>query len=149
MSTDQPGAAGRAPLIGKRTLSLAAAQAVAAAAQAEAQRNGWAMCIAVVDDGGHLLCLHRMDGTQTGSIDIAIAKARCAAAFRRPTKAFEEAVADGRTALLALPGFVPVEGGLPLTAEGGLVGAVGVSGGRGVEDGRVAEAGAAALRLGP
>ncbi len=145
MTAAQSQTAAPARLAERRGLTLAAAKAIAAAAEAEAARNGWAMCIAVVDDGGHLLCLHRMDETQIGSIDIAVAKARCAVLFKRPTKVFEEAVAGGRTALLAMPGLVPIEGGVPVLADGRVVGAVGASGGRGAEDGKVAQAGAAAL----
>jgi uncharacterized protein GlcG (DUF336 family) len=129
----------------KKSLTLAAAQAVAAAAEAEAARGGFNMCIAVVDDGGNLVCFHRMDETQIGSIEIAVAKARCAVAFKRPTKAFEEAVAGGRNALLAMPGAVPIEGGVPLTVDGKVIGGVGVSGSRAPDDGKVALAGAAAL----
>jgi glc operon protein GlcG len=129
----------------KKVLTLAAAQAVAAAAEAEAARGGFTMCIAVIDDGGNLVCFHRMDDTQLGSIEIAIAKARSALFFKRPTKAFEEGVAGGRNALLAMPGVVPIEGGVPLMADGKIIGAVGASGARAPDDGKVAQAGAAAL----
>jgi uncharacterized protein GlcG (DUF336 family) len=129
----------------KPMLTLAAAKRIAAAAASEAHRNQWNMVIAIVDDGGHLLYLERMDGAQTGSVEVAIAKARSAALFRRPTKVFEEAVSGGRHVLLGLPGAVPVEGGVPLLSQGHALGAIGVSGGTAAQDGQVAQAGAAEL----
>ena len=99
----------------------------------------------MVDDGGHLLYLQRIDGTQTGSIDVAIQKARTAQAFKRPTKVFEDAIAGGRNALIALHGALPLEGGLPIVVGGQLVGAIGVSGVKSTEDGQIAKAGAESL----
>src|SRR3979409_180377 len=93
-----------AQLADKKVLTLEGAKKVAAAAEAEAKKNNWNVVIAVVDDGGHLVYLQRIDGTQTGSIDVAIQKARTAQAFKRPTKVFEDAIAGGRNALLALHG---------------------------------------------
>lgn len=126
-------------------LTLDDAKRVAAAAAQEAQRNGWNVVIAIVDDAGLLVYLERLDGTQPTSCDVAQHKARAAALFRRPTKALEETVAGGRVALLSLPNITPVEGGLPLEWEGQVVGAIGVSGVQSFQDGHVAKAGAEAL----
>lgn len=126
-------------------LTIDAARQVAAAAEEEAQRNGWNVVITIVDAGGHLVHAQRLDGVQTGSVDVAMAKARSAALFRRPTKAFSDAVAEGRTALLALPAAVPIEGGEPLLVGDHVVGAIGVSGVTAAQDGQIARAGAAAL----
>lgn len=131
-----------ADLADKKGLSLGAAKKIAAAAEAEALKNKWNVVIAVVDDGGHLVYLQRMDGTQTGSVEVAIRKARTSQAFKRPTKVFEDAIAGGRTALLALEGALPLEGGLPLMAGAQLIGAIGVSGVTAQQDGVIAKAGA-------
>ncbi|HUO23254.1 MAG TPA: heme-binding protein [Caulobacteraceae bacterium] len=129
-------------MIVKTQLSLADAKAVAAAAQAKAVENGWTVVIAIVDEAGLLHYLERMDGTQTGSVEVAQAKARTAAMFKRPSKALEEAVASGRQVMLVMPGATPIEGGLPLTYRGELVGAIGVSGMTSAQDGVIAKAGA-------
>lgn len=129
----------------KFELSLADAKRVAAAAELEAERNGWSVVIAIVDDAGVLIYLERLDGTQPASSEVAQHKARAAALFRRPTKALEEIVAGGRVAMLSLPNITPVEGGLPLVYEGQIVGAIGVSGVQSFQDGIVAQAGAEAL----
>jgi glc operon protein GlcG len=134
-----------AQLADKKVLTLDGARKVAAAAEAEAKKNNWNVVIAVVDDGGHLIYLQRIDGTQTGSIEVAIQKARTAQAFKRPTKVFEEAIAGGRNALIALHGALPLEGGLPIVVGGQLVGAIGVSGVKSTEDGQIAKAGADSL----
>lgn len=128
-------------------ISLEQAKGVMAAAEAEARANDWPMVIAIVDSGGHLVMLHSFDHAQHGSVAIAQEKARCAVNFKRPTKAFEDAVAQGglNLRILAAPGMVPLEGGLPLIAGGRIVGAIGVSGMRSNQDGQVAEAGAKAL----
>ena len=126
-------------------LSLEDAKRVAAAARAEAEKNGWAIVIAVVDDGGHLMYLERMDGTQKASSRIAEAKGRTAILFKRPTKAIEDNVLEGRTVMMGLPGAVPLEGGVPLMIDGQFVGGIGVSGVQSFQDGIVARAGAAAL----
>ena len=128
----------------KKTLTLEAAKAIAAAAHAEAVKNNWTMVIAVVDDGGHLVYLERMDGTQIGSVRVAEDKARSAVLFKRPSKALEDAVASGRTVVMKLTGAIPVEGGVPILAGGELIGAIGVSGGTSPQDGVVAAAGIAA-----
>jgi glc operon protein GlcG len=134
-----------AQLAQKKALTLEAAKQIAAAAEKEAAANKWTMVIAIMDDGGNLLFLERMDGTQIGSIEVAIQKARSAISFKRPTKVFEDGVAGGRNALLRLPGAIPVEGGLPLTVDGAIIGSIGASGGMSNQDGIVAKAGADAL----
>jgi glc operon protein GlcG len=134
-----------AQLAEKKALTLEAAKKMATAAHAEAVKNNWRMVIAVVDEGGHLLYLERMDETQTGSIRVAIQKARSAAAFKRPTKVFEDAVAGGRNAILGLSGATPIEGGVPIMVDGKLIGAIGASGGTAPQDGQVAKAGVDAL----
>ena len=123
------------------------AKIAAAPAVAEARKHGWTMAIAVVDIGGALVYFEKMDDTQTGSVEVAIAKARSAALFKRPTKAFQEALAAGAEGLrvLALPNATPVEGGLPLVVEDCIVGAIGVSGGTSPQDAQCAQAGVDAL----
>lgn len=125
----------------KSVLTLEEAKRIAAAAEAEAQANGWKVVIAVVDDGGHLLYLQRSHDTQFGSIDTAIAKAHASVAFQRPTKASEDAVLSGRLIHLALPGVIPAEGGVPIVSEGIVIGGLGISGVRSFQDGQVAAAG--------
>lgn len=127
------------------SLTLRDAKNIASAAEAEASRNGWAVVIAIVDEGGHLIHLLRRDDTQFGSIEVAIQKAHAAIAFRRPTKVWDEHVAEGRLRYLGLPGTLPIEGGLPVVVQGRFVGAVGVSGARSDEDAKVAQAGLDAL----
>jgi uncharacterized protein GlcG (DUF336 family) len=107
----------------------------------------WPMVIAIVGSGSHLVMLHSFDHAQHGSVVIAQEKARCAVNFKRPTKAIEDAVAQGglNLRMLATPGAVPLEGGVPLIVDGRIVGAIGVSGMRSNQDGQVAEAGAKAL----
>ena len=129
----------------KPVLTLEDAKRIAAAAEAEAQRNGWRVVIAVVDDGGHLLYLQRSHNTQYGSVETAICKAHAAVAFQRPTKASEDAVMSGRLIHLALPGVIPAEGGVPLEIDKTTVGGLGISGVRSFQDGQIAAAGAAAL----
>ena len=136
--------AAHAQFVDKKTLGLEGAKKIAAAAEAEALKNKWNVVIAVVDDGGHLLYLQRMDGTQTGSIDVAIGKARTAMAFKRPTKVFDE-LAKTRPSILTLGDATLLEGGVPVKAGDQIVGAVGVSGVTSVQDAQVAEAGIAAL----
>jgi uncharacterized protein GlcG (DUF336 family) len=138
--------AAQAQMTDKKALSLDAAKKVAAAAEAEARKNGWNVVIAVVDEGGHLVYLQRMDTTQYGSVDVAIRKAQTSTAFKRPTKVFEDAIAGGRTAILGLEQALPLEGGLPLVFGGQVVGAIGVSGATSQQDGQIAKAGAEALQ---
>ncbi len=129
----------------KPALSLALAKKVAAVAQAEAAKNKWTVVIAIVDEGGSLVYLEKMDGTQLGSIDVAQGKAATALRFKRPTKVFEDAVVGGRTPILSLPGVVAVEGGLPIVVDGAFIGAIGISGAKSNEDGIVAQAALAAV----
>lgn len=126
-------------------LTLAGAESVLAAAQAEARKHGWPVAIAVVDDGGHLYAFARLDETQLGSIEVAIGKARSAVLFKRETRLWEEALRGGRLSPLAFPDLLPAEGGVPIRSGGRIVGAVGVSGVKPEEDAQVARAGAAAL----
>jgi uncharacterized protein GlcG (DUF336 family) len=127
----------------KRVLTLDAAKQIAAAAHAEAKKNNWAVVVAVVDDGAHLLYLERMDSAQIASVVVAQEKAFTAVRFKRPSKALEEAVSAGRNVVLSLPGATPIEGGIPIIVEGDLVGGIGVSGGTSTQDGIVAAAGLA------
>ncbi len=134
-----------AQLIDKKTLSLEAAQKVIAAAKAEAAANRWKMVIAVVDDGGNLIALERMDGAQLGSLEVAPGKAKTALQFLRPTKNWEE-VARNRPSIVTLtPTATLIEGGIPIVYQGQVIGAVGVSGASSVQDAQVAEAGVRAL----
>lgn len=119
--------AAQAQLPTKQVLTLDAAKKVAAAAEAEAKKRGATVVIAVVDDGGYLLVLERLDDTQVASVDVGIAKARTAAIFRRPSGVFEDQVKNGRIAALALPGAVALKGGVPIIVDGKVIGAVGVS----------------------
>jgi uncharacterized protein GlcG (DUF336 family) len=129
-------------------ISLEDAKKAAAAALAEARKNNWAMAVAVVDIGGDLVYFEKMDGTQTGSVNVALGKARSAALFKRPTKVFQDIVASGGSGLriLRLEGAVPIEGGVPLVMDGKIVGAIGLSGAASDQDGQCAKAGADALK---
>jgi len=129
-------------------ITLDAAKMVMAAAEAEAVKNNWNMAIAILDSTGHLVMLHKLDNTQYGSIPVAVDKASSAVDFRRPTKVFEDLVAQGGlgTRTLALRGSSPLEGGLPIIVNGKVIGAIGVSGATAVQDGLVAKAGAAAAK---
>jgi uncharacterized protein GlcG (DUF336 family) len=127
-----------------QSITLEAAKRSALPALAEARRNSWTMAVAIVDASGDLVYFERMDNTQLGSVDIAIAKARSAARFKRPTKAFQDQLAAGGDGLrtLGLIGAVPVEGGFPLLMDGKIVGAIGVSGGTSAQDAQCAKAAA-------
>lgn len=130
----------------KPMLTQGDAQRMGAAAAEEASRNGWAVTIAIVDDGGHLLWLLRLDGAAPISAEIAPAKARTAALGRRESRVYEEMINQGRTAFLSAPTLRGMlEGGVPVLVEGHCVGAVGVSGVKSAEDAQVARAGIAAL----
>ena len=124
------------------------AKKIAATAIAEARKNNWTMAIAIVDPNGDLVYFEKMDDTQIGSTEVAVSKARSAARFKRPTKAFQDALAAGGEGLriLALDGAIPVEGGLPIVVGGRIVGAIGASGGTSAQDGQVVAAGLAALK---
>jgi glc operon protein GlcG len=124
----------------KKTLNLAVAKKIVAAAENEAMKNGWAMFVTVVDDGGTVIYLERLDDAQIGSLEVSIEKAQTALKFKRPTKAFEDLVTGGRNSILKLPGALPVEGGIPLMADGKVIGAIGASGGSSQQDAQVAQA---------
>jgi glc operon protein GlcG len=126
-------------------IPLAAAKKVAAGAAAAAILLKVNIAIAIVDAGGNLLYLERFDAVQFGSVDVAVHKAKCSVAYKRPTKAFEDAISDGRLAIFTLDGICTVEGGLPILMDGKIVGAIGVSGGTAGEDGQIAKAGLQAL----
>jgi glc operon protein GlcG len=125
-------------------VSLEVARRTAATAVAEARKNSWNMAVAIVDVAGDLVYFEKMDATQTGSVDVSIAKARSAVRYKRPTKAFEDVLAAGGVGLriLGLEGAVPVDGGIPLVANGKIIGGIGVSGATSQQDGVVAKAGA-------
>ena len=127
--------------VNKLQLTLEDAKIIAAAAEAEARRHQWPVVIAIVDEGGHLLLLQRLDDTQYGSIAVATEKARAAIAFRRPTKVWEDHIAEGHTRYLKLPGALPIEGGLPIVLNQQYIGAIGVSGVRSFQDAQIAQAG--------
>ena len=132
----------------KSTLESADVKAIAAAAEAEALKNQWAVSIALVDDGGHLLWLHRLDGAAPISSQIAPGKARTAALGRRESRVYEEMINGGRVSFLSAPGLEGLlEGGVPILKDGQCLGAVGVSGVKSVEDAQIARAGIAALGL--
>lgn len=129
----------------KIMLTLADAKKIAQAAEQEALVNQWPVVIAILDDGGHLLYLQRLDNSQFGSIQVAIEKARAAIAFRRPTKVLEDNINQGHLRYLNLPGALPIEGGLPIVINGQFVGAIGVSGVRSNQDAQIAQAGITAF----
>ena len=129
----------------KYAIDLETARQVAAAAEKEAENQGWDVVIAIVDDGGHLMYLQR-ERAQLGSIEVAIKKARAALLFRRSTKVWEDRVAGGHSGYLEMPGVMPLEGGEVLEFESEIVGAIGISGARANQDGIVARAGTAAIQ---
>jgi glc operon protein GlcG len=135
-------------VIEKKALTLDGAKQVIAAAVTEAKnKNAPGGVIAVVDDGGNLMALERLDNTFAAGANISIGKARTAVMFRRPTKAFEDIIKNGRTAMVALPDFTPLQGGVPIEVEGKIVGGVGVSGAASAQqDEELALAGAAAFK---
>ena len=126
----------------KKVLTLEAAEKVAAAAEAEAKKRNATVVIVVVDDGGYPIVLKRLNDTQVASVDVGVGKARTAAIFRRPSKDFEDQIKHGRIASLVLPGAIPLQGGVPLVADGKVVGAIGVSGNTPQEDEDIALSGA-------
>ena len=138
----------QAPLAYGASVTLENAKKAAAAALAEARKNNWTMAVAVVDTGGNLVYYEQMDNTQLGSANVAIDKARSAALFKRPTKAFQDTLAGGGSGLriLGVEGAVPVDGAYPLVMDGKIVGAVGVSGDTADHDGQCAKVGAESLK---
>jgi uncharacterized protein GlcG (DUF336 family) len=127
-------------------INLATAKKVAAAAADEAVKTKINVVIAVVDTGGQIVYLERFDVVQWGSLDVAIHKAKCSVAYKRPTKAFEDVVGKGNTNYLTLDGISAIEGGVPILQDGKIIGAIGVSGGSSAQDGEVARAGAAVVK---
>ena len=129
-------------------ISVEAAKKAAAAALAEAAKNHWTMAVAIVDPNGTLIYYEKSDNTQLGSAQVCINKARSAALYKRPSKAFQDSLAQGGGGMrvLGLEGAVPVEGGIPLVADGKIVGAIGVSGDTSEHDGQCAQAGAATVK---
>jgi len=144
----QPAAAPPPPPPYGLPITLEQAKKVVAGAEAEAKKNSWNVVIAVLDSGGNLVMLHRLDGAPLGSIEVAREKAYSAVAFRRPTKAFEDALGQGGANLriLRVPGASPLEGGLPIVVDGKLIGAVGVSGVLSTQDAQTGRAGIEALK---
>lgn len=137
-----PGAAAaqQAPLLYGDPVTLAQARRIADAAREAAAAKGWTMAFAIVDPSGALVLFEKMDGTQNGSVEVAVAKARTSALFRRPTRVFSDAVGSGRTQVMSLPNVVAIEGGVPIVVGGRVVGALGVSGATSEQDGEVAAA---------
>lgn len=132
----------------KHTLELSDVKAIAAAAEAEALKNNWAVTIAIVDDGGHLLWLQRLDGAAAISAHIAPAKANTSALGRRESKVYEDVINGGRMSFLSAPEIKGLlEGGVPIMKDGQCLGAVGVSGVKSTEDAQIAKAGIAAIGL--
>ena len=121
---------------------------ISAAAEAEARRNNWIVAIAILDDGGHLLHFARMDGATPANAGIALEKGRTAAISRRSSGKWEEIVKGGQTSMIKMPGILPVQGGVPIVADGSCIGAVGVSGVQSQQDEQIAQAGIDALLKG-
>jgi glc operon protein GlcG len=127
------------------SLTLEDCKKMGAACEAEARKNNWNVAIAILDDGGHLLWVQRMDGATPANVEIAIGKGRTAAVTRRSSKTWEDRIAGGRLSMLGMP-VLPVQGGIPLVHDGQCVGGIGVSGVQSHEDEQIANAGAAALK---
>jgi glc operon protein GlcG len=141
------GPSGQGQLLQKKALSLEAARKMVAAAETEAERNHWRGVIAVVDDGGWVILLERMDhAAMTASVELAEGKARSAALFKKPTQALEEAINQGRYAAITARGFIEMQGGLPVVVDGEVIGGIGASFATPEEDEQAAKAGLAALR---
>src|SRR6266567_6891782 len=149
VAAQQPAAPPPPPTIAYGSpIGLEAAKKTMAAAEAEAVKNNWPMAIVILDSTGHIVMLHKLDNTQYGSLMAAEDKAHSAINYRRPSKVFDDLVAQGGIGLrsLALRGASPLEGGIPVIVDGKIVGAIGVSGGTSVQDGQVAKAGADAAK---
>jgi uncharacterized protein GlcG (DUF336 family) len=129
-------------------ISCDMAKKAMAAAEAEAVKNNWAVVIAIIDSGGHIVMLHRRDDTQLSSIEIAQGKAKTALMFKRPTKVLDDAISGGGAGLrfLALKDIVPLEGGMPIVNDGKVIGAIGVSGVLSAQDAQIARTGVEALK---
>jgi glc operon protein GlcG len=148
VSAQQPAAAPPPPPPYGAAITLEQAKKVMAGAEAEAQKNRWNVVISILDSGGNVVMVHRMDGAQFGSLEVAREKAYSAVAFRRPTKAFEDAIGQGGVNLriLKLAGASPLEGGLPIVVDGKLIGGIGVSGVTAPQDAQIGRAGIDALK---
>ena len=129
----------------RKELTLADCRTLMAAAQAEAKKNNWNVAIAILDDGGHLLSFERMDGATPANAAIAVDKGRTAAMSRRSSGVWEDMIKSGRTAMIKMPGILPVQGGLPIVVDGACIGGVGVSGVQSHQDEQIAKAGIDAL----
>ena len=129
-----------------QSVNIETAKKIAAGSIAEARKNNWPVAIAIVDNHGFLVYFEKMDDVQTGSNVIAVDKAKTAAMFRRPSRAFEEGIAKGRNAILGLQGATPITGGVPIVVGGKIIGGVGVSGVTSDQDEQIASAGVAALK---
>ncbi len=129
-----------AQLVTKKTVGLKLAKKLAAASEAQAIKDKLTVIISIVDDGGNLVYMERMDGAQLGSIEISLKKAKTALSFKRPTKAYQDRIDGGANGIIALQNVLPFEGGVPLVVDGELVGAIGVSGGTSAQDGVIANA---------
>jgi glc operon protein GlcG len=127
------------------SLTLEDCKKMGAACEAEARKNNWNVAIAILDDGGHLLWVERMDGATPANVEIAIGKGRTSAVTRRSSKTWEDRIAGGRLSMLGMP-VLPVQGGIPVVHDGVCVGAIGVSGVQSHEDEQIANAGAATLK---
>jgi uncharacterized protein GlcG (DUF336 family) len=132
--------------LSSRVISMEEAQKISDAAEDRARQDNWNVVIAVLDAGGHLITLRRMDGTQVGSVEVAMKKAETAVKFKRPTKVFEEAVKGGNVHIMTLPNVTAVEGGLPITHNGQVIGSIGVSGVTSAQDGIIAASGVEAFK---
>ena len=121
-------------------LTLAEAESMVKAAEQRAKQDNWNVVISIVDAGGHLICLHKMDGTQVGSVEVSQKKAKAAVFFNRPTKVFQDLVSSGNNAIILLPNVVASEGGVPILDNGKAIGAIGVSGVTSAQDGIIANA---------
>ena len=131
----------------KRVITLAAARAAMAACEATAVKNAWRVVIAIVDDGGHVILVQRLDGTQWSSVETALGKARAAVAFKRPTRLIEEMINNGRYSFLSAPGlFSFLQGGLPVEVDGQVIGGIGVSGVKASDDEIIAASGIVVLQ---
>jgi uncharacterized protein GlcG (DUF336 family) len=129
-------------------IGIESARKIMTAAEAEAAKNNWPVVIAIIDSGGHIVMLHRRDDTQLSSIELAQGKAKTALMFKRPSRVLDEAISSGGAGLrfLALRDIIPLEGGLPIVADGKIVGAIGVSGVLSAQDSQIARAGIEALK---
>lgn len=130
----------------QRTLGLEEVKSMAKAAEERAKKDNWNVVIVIVDAGGHLLYLQRMDGAQIASIEVAQKKAKAAAFYKRPTKVFEDGLKSGNQGLMLLPGVIASEGGVPILHNGNVIGAIGVSGVTSAQDGIIANAAIEALK---